>query len=497
MHYALLVAWREYAENLKTRGFWFGIVLFPLIWTLAIRIPIFLGSKAVPTRHFVVVDLSGQVTPLVTNAIERAYQRELLGELVGYTRRNLVRPADRSAELDEWGKLSEVRVTKFMERGGQAAFLSEFSSGFRLNAPSFRPPPRRFQVVPLPPGIAPTRDRTLESVAHDLRPWLLGDRKLTVEGNPQPLFAALLIPVGIFDAAQLKNPVANASSDKDKKGIQFWTENLADTGLEELVRSSLTSELHRRAYQSLGMDGDKVRQIEVIQAQVNSLNPRKEAGEESVGMADRIRQWLPSVFVYLLWVAIFAIAQMLLNSVIEEKSNRIIEVLLSSVTPGELMTGKLAGIAATGLTMLAIWIGSATAIGYCFSGYFVLGYLVYATFFLALGSTCNTLKEAQNLMAMVIPILIIPLMTMPFIPRDPNGTLATVLSWIPPFTPFVMMNRVTGHPPLFDVIGTMVMLVLFVSFELWAAAKIFRIGILRTGQPPKFFEILRWFSDHS
>jgi ABC-2 type transport system permease protein len=276
------------------------------------------------------------------------------------------------------------------------------------------------------------------------------------------------------------------------------------------------------------MDGDKVRQIEGIQAQVNSLNPRKEAGEESVGMADRIRQWLPSVFVYLLWVAIFAIAQMLLNSVIEEKSNRIIEVLLSSVTPGELMTGKLAGIAATGLTMLAIWIGSATAIGYCFSGgeasgggemaslpsdiasilsttwllpaffvYFVLGYLVYATFFLALGSTCNTLKEAQNLMAMVIPILIIPLMTMPFIPRDPNGTLATVLSWIPPFTPFVMMNRVTGHPPLFDVIGTMVMLVLFVSFELWAAAKIFRIGILRTGQPPKFFEILRWFSDHS
>lgn len=270
------------------------------------------------------------------------------------------------------------------------------------------------------------------------------------------------------------------------------------------------------------MDPKVVREIEQIRVPLVSLNPRKAAGEERVGLGDRIRQWLPSAFVYILWVAVFVSAQMLLTSVIEEKSNRIIEVLLSSVTPEELMVGKLMGIAATGLSMLTLWIGSAGLILWAstskgsaagtaenipldllnlmqttwllpaFLGYFALGFLVYASFFLAMGSTCNTLKEAQNMMGMVMPVLIVPLLTIPFIPRDPNGTLARVLSWIPPFTPFVMMNRVTGHPPLIDVIGTLILLVGFVALELWAAARIFRIGVLRTGQPPKWTELARW-----
>lgn len=96
------------------------------------------------------------------------------------------------------------------------------------------------------------------------------------------------------------------------------------------------------------------------------------------------------------------------------------------------------------------------------------------------------------MMGMVMPVLIVPLLTIPFIPRDPNGTLARVLSWIPPFTPFVMMNRVTGHPPILDVVGTLLLLGGFVAFEVWAAARIFRVGVLRTGQPPKWLEMARW-----
>jgi ABC-2 type transport system permease protein len=79
-----------------------------------------------------------------------------------------------------------------------------------------------------------------------------------------------------------------------------------------------------------------------------------------------------------------------------------------------------------------------------------------------------------------------------FIPKDPNGFLARVLSWIPLYTPFVMMNRAAADPPLVDVIGTMVLLIASTAFALWMAVKIFRIGILRTGQPPKIIEMLRW-----
>jgi ABC-2 type transport system permease protein len=127
-----------------------------------------------------------------------------------------------------------------------------------------------------------------------------------------------------------------------------------------------------------------------------------------------------------------------------------------------------------------------------FSLYFILGYLMYAALILALGSVCNTIKEAQNYMAMITMTMMVPLLTLTFIPKDPNGVLARVLSWIPIYTPFTMMNRAAADPPLFDLVGTMVLLVLSTATALWMAGKIFRIGILRTGQPPKIVEMLRW-----
>jgi len=91
-------------------------------------------------------------------------------------------------------------------------------------------------------------------------------------------------------------------------------------------------------------------------------------------------------------------------------------------------------------------------------------------------------------------MMMVPLMTMTFIPKDPNGVLARVLSWIPIYTPFIMMNRAMADPPLFDLIGTLILLLLASATALWMAAKVFRIGILRTGQPPKLVEMLRWLT---
>jgi ABC-type Na+ efflux pump permease subunit len=127
-----------------------------------------------------------------------------------------------------------------------------------------------------------------------------------------------------------------------------------------------------------------------------------------------------------------------------------------------------------------------------FSVYFLLGYLMYAALILALGSVCNTLKEAQSYMGVITMMMMVPLLTMTFIPKDPNGILARVLSWIPIYTPFIMMNRAMADPPLFDLIGTLVLLIIATVGALWMAAKVFRIGILRTGQPPKLVEMLRW-----
>ena len=88
--------------------------------------------------------------------------------------------------------------------------------------------------------------------------------------------------------------------------------------------------------------------------------------------------------------------------------------------------------------------------------------------------------------------MIVPLLTMTFIPKDPNGPVARALSWIPLYTPFAMMNRAGAEPPLVDLIGTLLLLLAVTALALWMSGKIFRIGILRTGQPPKVLEMLGW-----
>jgi len=443
-------------ENVRTKGFWLSIIIFPLLISLSAVIPAFLARKATPTRTFAVADASGHYEPLIAAAV-------------------------RSGD----GRRSN-----------------------RMTGPPSTPLPARtrFHLAPLPAGLK--SDMDLATLEHQLRPLL-------VSQGTNALFAAVLIPRDFGPGS------TNA--------VRYWCANQADSGLRDLIERTLRTEFRREEYTRQGFDPALVTRTEALQVPIADLNPTKAVGTERVGLADQIIQWAPSLFVYLLWIAIFAVSQMLLNSVIEEKSNRLIEVLLSSITPTQLMMGKLFGIAAVGLVMLGAWLGSiftvalwqtraAAAVATAGSGlselpqalvglfqgtwllpafafYFLCGYVLYAAVFLTIGSLCNTIKDAQNLMGPLMIILMVPLFLMPFIPRDPNGPLASFLSWIPLYTPFVMMNRVSAHPPLWEVVGTTIVLLAFIVFLLWACGRIFRLAILRTGQPPRILELLRWVTE--
>ena len=524
MRYAFLVAWREFAENAKTKGFWIGIFIFPLLIWASMSAGALL-EKTKPVRNFVLVDQSGHFEESVATALERYFQRQVMKAFGSYVRANLVSggegqgidlekmPADAEDLASKWSGDNPELVDEFISNGGIEMALEQWRPRLRPAAPAFEQPKRPFRRVDLPPGIraelAPTE------LAEALKPYVRGDESIQVEGESAELFAAVLIPADIAEHAVRPGTMPELPG-TEKQGIQYWSVNLADEDLKDEIESAVNEELRRTEYVARGMDVDTVQAVQRTHLPFAALNPKKEAGEEAVSVADYIRQWAPVAFVYLLWIGIFTIAQMLLNNTIEEKSNRIIEVLLSSVTPGELMMGKLLGIAAVGLTMISAWMGSlflvlelkagpeaeipsqilhvlqSSGLLPAFVVYFVLGYLLYAGAFLAIGSVCNTLKEAQNMMGPIMIVMIVPLLTMAFIPKDPNGTLATVLSWIPPYTPFVMMNRAAADPPLFERVGTLIVLVLSTGFVLWLSGKIFRIGILRTGQPPKLVELLRW-----
>jgi ABC-2 type transport system permease protein len=500
MRFAFLVAWREYAENAKTKGFWLGILLVPVIIFFSVQVPIWLETKGTPTRYYVLVDQSVTLAPVVESRLERSHQRQVLSALNDYARKHAESGATQPS-LDE-----------FISRGGQSNYLAQLQSRLKPGAPPFKPPRRAFQRAPEPGELGKVAD--LASVAQGLKPYLRGEKQVEADGQSVSLAAAILIPRDIEQ--QVVRPKGKSPNGT---GIEYWSGNLADTKLRDEVEQTVNTEIRRREYLLRGLDAAAIREVEQTYAPFASLNPKKEAGQEAVSTTDIIKQWAPSAFVYLLWVAIFAIVQMLLNNIIEEKSNRIIEVLLSSVTPWELMMGKLFGIAAVGLTMVGSWmlalvgilvwkasgVGAATAVTGqmlavlhssslipMFAVYFLLGYLMYAACILALGSVCNTLKEAQSYMGVITMVMMVPLLTMTFIPKDPNGVLARVLSWIPLYTPFIMMNRTMADPPLIDLVGTTLLLIASVIGALWMAGKVFRIGILRTGQPPKLLEMLRW-----
>ncbi len=231
------------------------------------------------------------------------------------------------------------------------------------------------------------------------------------------------------------------------------------------------------------------------------------------------------IFVMLMFGMILGYGQMVMRSVIEEKTSRIMEVLVSSVTPFQLMLGKILGLGAATFTQAAVWVILGAGI-YSMRGmvniddsidrlvfnpaiviFFVLflitGYLLFSTIFAFIGSIVNSEKEAQNFVFPITMSLVMPVMIGIYIIQEPNSTLSVVLSMIPFFTPTMMTMRLIFLAPTLESYslfsGIMmqasigfIIVVLSVIGMIWLTSKVFRIGILMYGKRPTLPEILRW-----
>jgi len=220
------------------------------------------------------------------------------------------------------------------------------------------------------------------------------------------------------------------------------------------------------------------------------------------------RMFVPFFFLFLMFFGVFGVNQQMLTGIIEEKSSRVIEVLLSTLTPFQFMAGKILGLTGIGLTVVGIWgagcYGAATYQGLTglvevgevlyFLVYFILGFALFSSIFAAIGSACNTIQEAQSMVMPISILLIAPLVGWVYFIQHPEGLWATALSFVPPLTPLVMMLRLAVRPdlPFLQVAGSIVVLALSVPVVMWASAKIFRTGVLMYGKPPSLREILRW-----
>lgn len=233
-----------------------------------------------------------------------------------------------------------------------------------------------------------------------------------------------------------------------------------------------------------------------------------EEAKEDEGLREVRAQIIPMVFMMLVWVGVFTSAQHLMMSTIEEKSNRVMEVLLSAVSPMQLMTGKILGHGAVGLLIVLIYsslgIGALVAfalanlvqvmdIVYLFV-FFIMAYFMIASLMAAVGSAVTDIREANTLVTPVMFVVMIPLFLWMPISQAPNGALATAASFIPPATPFVMILRMAADEPVpvWQIPTTIVWGFICVLGMMWMAAKIFRVGVLMYGKPPSPLQLLKW-----
>lgn len=225
--------------------------------------------------------------------------------------------------------------------------------------------------------------------------------------------------------------------------------------------------------------------------------------------------FLSLILVMMIYIGTLMWGQVVMTGVIEEKTNRVVEVIVSSTTPRNLLFGKLVGVGGAGLLQFGIWIlalvGVSAASGSmaflsgvnlpeinpvliaAFPIFFLLGFFLYASLYAAIGAAVNTIQEAQNFIFPVMLPIIMAMVCWPVVMRAPDSTLATVLSLIPFMTPILMFLRMSVlMPPVWQIALSVVLTSLTIALVIWVAARIYRVGILMYGKPPTFPEMVRW-----
>jgi len=279
---------------------------------------------------------------------------------------------------------------------------------------------------------------------------------------------------------------------------RVWSRRATDTSVERFVRTALKDEWRREVFRGAGIDAAVVSTTEAFQPEVTTLSPKSASGGE-VSFRDQLPGIIGLASGFILWSLIITGASILLNSVMEEKSNKILEVLLSSASATEILTGKVLGVALLTITVLLVWGGIGAVgliaglpayapmigevllegglIGY-FLAYAVGGYLMYAVLFAAIGAFCETPRDAQTMMGPIMMILVVPLLVMQMALRTPDAPVVQIMSWIPFFTPFLMSARAPSEPPMIEIVGTMAGMFAFAALMIWVAGRAFRAGAL-------------------
>ena len=448
MNKILLIAQREFLTTVANKGFIFGLFLMPALIGVAVLVgPRLLSTMRSPqvVGRVAVVDPTGQVLPVLRSTLSP------------------------SAIQDR----RQAEATRA---------LADVPGGTQMAAPAaargFAPPPD-LTVVERPPA---------------------ADLENEKKALSSPDEAARVMALVVVAADAVEQPAG---------GGEFGTYSIyaardlnADT--ERIVYESLREAIVTARLEASQLDQKRIDTMTRVRRPVSVTVTQ--AGEQR--SRRQFMQMLPFFVGVMLFAAVIMGGQQLMTSTVEEKSSRVVEVLLAAVSPFQLMFGKLLGQAAVGLLGMAIYLGLGLLALYSFAMigiidpllivyflvFFLITYLVFGALMMSIGAAVNTMQEAGSLMGPVMLLLMFPYLLSPMIGRAPNSPLSVALSFIPPINSFTMMTRMASEapPPAWQIWLTLLIGLGTVYVAIWFAAKIFKVGLLMHGKPPNVATLIRW-----
>ena len=446
----LLVAGREFAATVSTKAFIIGLMILPMfLLVAAIVFPRLLNPRNFKTTGEVaIIDPTGHAIA----DVRKAFSPERIAE-----------------RREEQARQALNQAPETVRRLVSDSRSNQITAGVAAVSPDLR-------LIERPATADVQREKA----------WLLES------GEPKHL--ALIV---IHDNAVTPRDGAYGSYDA------YVPASIDDRAMNEIHQALEEAFVNARTREQ-GVDREKAQAlIRVARGQSTTIT---RDGERSTVRG--LNAVLPIVFMMLMFMGVMMGGQSLLTSTVEEKSNRVMEVLLSALSPMELLAGKIIGQLAVSLIALGLYVGLGLVALLSFAVFglvnpvlvvflvifFLLAYLTYGSLMLSVGAVVNDMREAQSLMMPIMLLLTFPFWVWLPISMNPNSGFATALSFIPPVSTFAMLIRMTSTTPpaWWQVWVSLGIDVLGVVGALWFASKVFKIGLLMYGKPPNFATLVRW-----
>ena len=326
---------------------------------------------------------------------------------------------------------------------------------------------------------------------------------LTTQVNRGELDSYLLIPATVLDG----------------DSVEFCGLNVSNRSEIRQIENAISNIVTAKRIEQQGLDAEKIHQINRA-VDLHALPATAEgAAKKNPGFTFVLAYFL-GFFIY---IAMFIYGAMVMRSVIEEKTSRVIESVISSVKPFQLMAGKIFGVGAVGLTQFLIWsmamgllslygallastvisdpetlqeVGQLTvpltAVGF-FVLFFVLGYFLYSTIYAGIGAMVNSDQEAQQMLLPVSLLIIVPIVMIVYVIGNPSSDTSVLMSLVPFFAPILMLTRIVVEmPPLWQILLCIALMIGTTLGMIWIVGRIYRVGILMYGKRPTLAEIVKW-----